>query len=168
MFASIKLMDCVLFLSQFHWYVFYMTIIIQYNVSSFWVSTPKPRPSVKNVNIWLWLKFSFCLYVTMTTPLNIPWFLKALLGEQGLPTCRFSVCLCVCVCVCVWWDNFKASDWSKLGDLARRRARSHDAARLLLMVPIEPWRNSTPFFGAAVFCTTKIDDFRTSSTLSSD
>ena len=30
------------------------------------------------------------------------------------------------------------------------------------MVPIEPWRNSTPFFGAVAFCTTKIDDFRAS------
>ena len=35
------------------------------------------------------------------------------------------------------------------------------------MVSLEPWRNSTPFFGAAAFCTTKIGDFRTSSTLSS-
>ena len=32
------------------------------------------------------------------------------------------------------------------------------------MVPIEPWRNSTPDFGAAVFCTTKTDDFRASLT----
>ena len=52
-------------------------------------------------------------------------------------------------------------------NLARRRGTSNDIARLLLMVPLEPWRNSTPFFGAAAFCTTKIDDFRTSSTLSS-
>merc|ERR1739844_783508 len=35
------------------------------------------------------------------------------------------------------------------------------------MLPLEPWRNSTLFFGAAAFCTTKIDDFRTSLTLSS-
>ena len=28
------------------------------------------------------------------------------------------------------------------------------------MVPSEPWRNSTPFFGAAAFCATKNDDFR--------
>ena len=28
------------------------------------------------------------------------------------------------------------------------------------MVPIDPWRNSTPLFGAVAFCTTKIDDFR--------
>ena len=52
-------------------------------------------------------------------------------------------------------------------NLARRRGTSHDIARLLLMVSLEPWRNSTPFFGAAAFCTTKIGDFRTSSTLSS-
>ena len=36
------------------------------------------------------------------------------------------------------------------GDLARRRKTSHDVARLLLMVSLEPWRNSTPFFGAAI------------------
>ena len=29
------------------------------------------------------------------------------------------------------------------------------------MVPIEPWRNSTPFFGAVAFCTTKIDNLKT-------
>ena len=52
-------------------------------------------------------------------------------------------------------------------NLARRRGTSSDIARLLLMVSLEPWRNSTPFFGAAAFCTTKIGDFRTSSTLSS-
>ena len=62
---------------------------------------------------------------------------------------------------------FEASDWSKVGDLARRRGTSNDIARLLLMVPLEPWRNSTPFFGAPAFCTTKIDDSRSSSTLSS-
>ena len=37
-----------------------------------------------------------------------------------------------------------------------------DVARLLLMVPMEPWQNSTPFFGTATFCRTKIDDFRAS------
>ena len=36
---------------------------------------------------------------------------------------------------------------------------SRDVATLILMVPIEPWRNSTPIFGAVAFCTTKIDDF---------
>ena len=35
------------------------------------------------------------------------------------------------------------------------------------MVPIEPWRNSTPFFGAVAFCTTKIDYIRASLTLTS-
>ena len=49
----------------------------------------------------------------------------------------------------------------------RRRETSYDVARLLLMVPSEPWENSILFFGAAAFCTTKIDDFRVSSTLSS-
>ena len=49
----------------------------------------------------------------------------------------------------------------------RRRKTSYDVARLILMVPSEPWQNSTPFFGAAAFCTTKIDDFRASSMLSS-
>ena len=55
----------------------------------------------------------------------------------------------------------------KSGDAARRRQTSYDVARLLLMAPIDPWRNSTPVFGAAAFCTTKNGDFRTSSTLSS-
>ena len=91
-------------------------------------------------------------------------FLQALLGEQGLTVCWFCVCISFCVCV---WDDFLASDWSKVSDVARRRKASYDIARLLLMVPIEPWQNSTPFFGAAAFCTTKIGDFRTSSTLSS-
>ena len=89
-----------------------------------------------------------------------PKFLQALLGEQGLTVCWFCVCLC-------FWDNFSASDWSKYGDVARRRETSYGVARLLLMVPLEPWRNSTPVFGAAAFCTTKIGNFRTSPTLSS-
>merc|ERR1712212_479896 len=62
---------------------------------------------------------------------------------------------------------FEASDWSEFGDLARRRETSHGLASLLLMLQLEPWQNSTPFFGAAAFCTTKNGDFRTSSTLSS-
>ena len=49
----------------------------------------------------------------------------------------------------------------------RRIKTSYNVARLLLMVPIELWRNSTAVFGAAAFCTTKIDDFRASLTLSS-
>ena len=56
--------------------------------------------------------------------------------------------------------------------VARRRTASHDVARLLLMVPINPWRNSAPDFGAVAFCATNIEDFRTpltstSSTISS-
>ena len=57
-------------------------------------------------------------------------------------------------------------------DAERRRQTSYDVARLLLMAPIDPWRNSTPAFGAVAFCTTNIEDFRThltsmSSTISS-
>ena len=52
----------------------------------------------------------------------------------------------------------------KSSDVARRRQTLYDVARLLLMVPIELWRNFTPDFGAAAFCTTKIDDFRASLT----
>ena len=48
-----------------------------------------------------------------------------------------------------------------LYDVARCRTASYDVARLLLMVPIDPWRNSTPDFGAVAFCTTNIKDFRT-------
>ena len=53
------------------------------------------------------------------------------------------------------------------GDTARRREASYDVARLLLMAPIDPWRNSTPDFGAVAFCTTNIEDFRTSLTSTS-
>ena len=48
----------------------------------------------------------------------------------------------------------------KSSDVARRRQTSYDVARLLLMVPIELWQNSTIFFGAAAFCKSKIKDFR--------
>ena len=48
----------------------------------------------------------------------------------------------------------------KSSDAGRRRQTSYDVARLLLMVPIEPWQNSTPLFGAAAVCATKIDNFR--------
>ena len=46
----------------------------------------------------------------------------------------------------------------------RRRQASYDVARLLLMAPIDPWRNSAPDFGAVAFCATNIEDFRTSLT----
>ena len=49
--------------------------------------------------------------------------------------------------------------------VARRRTASYDVARLLLMAPIDPWRNSTPDFGAVAFCTTNIEDFRIPLTL---
>ena len=57
-------------------------------------------------------------------------------------------------------------------DAARRRQASYDIATLLLMAPIDPWRNSLPIFGAVAFCTTNIEDVRTpltstSSTISS-
>ena len=57
--------------------------------------------------------------------------------------------------------------WSKAGDIVQRRQTSYDIARILLMVPFEPWENFTPFFGAAAFCTTEIDNFRASLTLTS-
>ena len=74
--------------------------------------------------------------------------------------CWFSVCLFI-------WDNFSASDWWKAGDITRRRQMLYDIARILLMVPFEPWQNFTPFFGATAFCTTRIDNFRASLTLTS-
>ena len=37
---------------------------------------------------------------------------------------------------------------------------SYDVARLLQLL-IEPWPNSTPFFDAVAFCTSKIDDLKT-------
>ena len=44
------------------------------------------------------------------------------------------------------------------GDATRRRQALYDVARLLLMAPIDPWRNSAPDFGAVAFCTTNIED----------
>ena len=48
-----------------------------------------------------------------------------------------------------------------------RKKILYDVARLLLMVPLEPWRNSSPIFGVAALCTTKIDGFRASVTSTS-
>ena len=59
--------------------------------------------------------------------------------------------LCMCVCVCMYpcvSDYFETSEWSKVGEVVR----------LLLIVPIEPWRNSSQFFGVAAFCATNIAD----------
>ena len=49
-----------------------------------------------------------------------------------------------------------------LVDMARRLQTSYDVARLCLMAPMGLWQNSTPFFGAAALCTTKIDGYRAS------
>ena len=43
---------------------------------------------------------------------------------------------------------------------AIHRQSSYDIARLYLTEPTNFWRNSTPFFGAAAFCMTKIGGFR--------
>ena len=37
---------------------------------------------------------------------------------------------------------------------------SYDVVRLHLITPMDIWRHSTPFFGGAAFCTTKIGNFR--------
>ena len=47
-----------------------------------------------------------------------------------------------------------------IGDIVRRRQMSHNVGRLLLIAQMEPWRNSTTFFGAVAFCTAKIEDLR--------
>ena len=49
---------------------------------------------------------------------------------------------------------------NKLSNIALRHNSSYDLARLHLVVPMDFWRNSTPFFGVAAFCTTKNGDFR--------
>ena len=54
----------------------------------------------------------------------------------------------------ILYPTFKATP----RDVARRRT---------IAGPIDPWRNSTPDFGAVAFCTTNIDDFRTSLTSTS-
>ena len=67
-------------------------------------------------------------------------------------------------CVC---DNFLDSDWSKVWNISGRRQTSYDVDRVLVMVPMESWRDSIPFFGAAASCKTKTRDFRASLTLTS-
>ena len=62
------------------------------------------------------------------------------------------------------WVSEWVGGWVGRPKTLRRRQTSYDVARLLLMVPVALWQNSTPFFGAAAFCTTKIDDFRASMT----
>ena len=52
------------------------------------------------------------------------------------------------------------SDLSKGNDIPQRRTSSYDVATLHMMAPMDFWRNSIPFFGAAAICTMKIDDFR--------
>ena len=61
----------------------------------------------------------------------------------------------------------KISTLTHLSALCACLKTLYDVARLLRMVPLELWRNPTPVFGAAAFCTTKIDNFRASSKLSS-
>ena len=88
--------------------------------------------------------------------IQIARFFQALFVEQGLTVCWFCVSLSVSLWVCVrlFLGLWLVENWG-------RRQTSYDIARLLLMVPIEPWRNSTPFFGAVAFCTTKIGDLKT-------
>jgi len=87
---------------------------------------------------------------------GLVWIFLQVLLEQGLTVFWF----------CVYVSKMISRLWM-VGDVARRPQTSYGVARLLLMVPIDPWRNSTPLFGAEAFCTTKIDDFRTSLTLTS-
>ena len=96
-----------------------------------------------------------------------PIFVQRLRSKPWTYKSKFCFSFMLFIHVVIPYPIFEASDWSEFGDLARRRETSHGVASLLLMVPLEPWRNSTPFFGAAAFCTTKIGDFRTSSALSS-
>ena len=42
----------------------------------------------------------------------------------------------------------------------RRRQMLHDEASLIQIAPIEPWLNSTSFFGAVAFCLLRIDKFK--------
>ena len=99
------------------------------------------------------------------------WYTRSSLIGRKSPTSKFRSSQFV------WWRHQASHNIARLythhtavlyaWDIARRRQTSYDVARLLLMVPLEPWRNSTPFFGAAAICTTKIDDFRASMKLTS-
>ena len=74
-------------------------------------------------------------------------------GRRAGPDSMLIVCVSVCMCEIISRPL-----------IGRKLVRLYDVARLLLMVLIEPWRNSTPVFGAAAFCTTKNDVFRASLT----
>ena len=78
--------------------------------------------SINIISISLLCSFSLSLSPPhmMLLPMVTTWhctgvtlsFLQALLVEQGLTVCWF--------CVGLWvWDNFSASDWLKIGDIAR-------------------------------------------------
>ena len=61
---------------------------------------------------------------------------------------------CCCSCSCCSSPHYKVCD------ITRRRQTLYEVARLCLMAQMDLWQNSTPFFGAAAFCTPKIDNFR--------
>ena len=74
------------------------------------------------------------------------------LFKQHAASIRGNVCVCVsvcvnvCVCVCV---------------ISQFSTMFYDVTRLILMSPIDCWRHFTPFWCKASFCMTKIDNFRT-------
>ena len=78
---------------------------------------------------------------SLATPYDV-WRRRATLGEG-----------CSCSCCC-------SSPHYKINLIARRRQTSYDVARLCLMAPMHLWQNSTPVFGAAALCTTRIDNSR--------
>ena len=130
----------------------------------FWVSEGKTSKNIYHFNVlnlflqaqkwWIISLFSilWLIFGHFINPFLNYFFLGSMLPQY--------TALYVRVCVCRKKSHFQ-------GGTARRREASYDVARLLLMAPIDPWRNSTPDFGAVAFCTTNIEDFRTSLTSSS-
>ena len=105
--------------------------------SLIWWTKYRPLKGKKNC-----LELSIDLFVHFSMKCS---FLQTLLVEQGLTVCLFCVCEFVSLCEIISRPL-----------IGGKLATSYDVARLLLMVPIEPWRNSTPFFGATCPCRSHI------------
>ena len=48
------------------------------------------------------------------------------------------------------------------------RIKVHVLMNIIMVLPLEPWRYSTPFFGATAICTTKIGVFGTTQLLGTE
>ena len=87
-------------------------------------------------------------YIQCTCTLSCP---------RGCPLDSFQICLSLSTAPHELGEGLKKKK-IKVFNLARRRMSSCGAVRLVLIEPLTCWRNSTPFWCKASFCTIKIDD----------